>query len=117
MFKTTTQQAPPTIKKECPVYLFIRWKPGVRKYGENTSNYNGDKWVQDGDLGKMIINLVKILDKEFPKVALAQIYDNRIPKYDPEREILKVNNGVVENNQLHRFEPIMHGFPLPTLFK
>lgn len=117
MFKTKQQQLPETVKRECPVYLFVRWKPGVRKWGQPTSTYNGNKWVEDDDLGKMIINLIKILEKEHSKVALALIYDNRIPKYDRERDIVKINNGVIEVNALKKFESAMHGFQLPEWLK
>ena len=114
MLTSTEQQAP---KKECPIYLFVRWKPGTRKFGNPTSTYNGSKFVEDGDLGKMIISLVKILEKQHQNAALALIYDNRIPKYDRDRDIVKMNNGVVEINELKKYEPIMYGFQLPVWLK
>jgi hypothetical protein len=106
-------------KRVCPFYLYVMWKPGVRKTGDSKSTYNGDKWVSDGNLGKMIINLLRIFEKDYSKMNYALLYDNRIPRFHPERHIVVLKNGFIETNELRRYEIILEplGYPLPPMLK
>lgn len=120
MFKTDTLQATktPLSKKPNQYYLFIHWKEGVRKYGPQTSTYNGDMYDKH-DLSAQFINLIKILMKQIHNVKVAVLYDSRFPKYAPERDIVKFCNGVMEINRLDEnfYRSLLNNFPLPDYLK
>jgi len=73
--------------------------------------FPGNKFTREDD--KMLRNLLSIIKRHGSKYMLVELYDNRYPKTDDRRLVVKILNGVVETNRIDHYRPMLERYPLP----
>lgn len=105
-------------KNRCRFDAFVKLKPGIPSHYpglKRTWCHRGDKFTDDER--KMISNLVKLVNRKLGSYSLVEIYDNKLPKEDPRRLILKIHDGIIEKNDLPRYSRQIKGMILPEYLK
>lgn len=100
--------------KGCTFDLFVKIKPGFKSkfpLGKPVFCFTGNKFTKDDH--QQLRNLLSIVKKSLDKYDLMELYDNRYSRAEPQRLVLKIFNGVVEKNLLHRYGNMLERYPLP----
>jgi hypothetical protein len=95
----------------CRFDMFVRWD-GYANRRKQTFCYRGD-FFGNFDPDKMLCSLLKFLIKQHGKWYVAELYDNTRPKDDPERIVVRWNRGVIEENRLKNYRPMLANISLP----
>lgn len=103
-------------RDRCIFDMFIRRKPQYIKPGqEATWCHRGDKYTDDAN--EMLPSLIRMFKNHHHKWVLAIIADNRRPADDPERVLLKIVNGVIEENRLKGYLHMLQRVALPEIIQ
>lgn len=109
------------IKDQCRFYVYVMWRPGYRKYGSNEGSYRGDKFIEKNPeaalMLRRLINRFIIKTDLFVKQKYFSLYDTTYPKHHPDRDIIRIREGIVEQNRLKYYEAMLKGFELPKWLK
>lgn len=96
--------------------MFVRLRPGYVSHfaGQvRTWSFRGDKYTDQES--KMLKNLLNLLKNKFQFYDRIIIYDHH--KTVDEKEIVKIVDGVVSINKLHRYSHILENYSLPNFLK
>lgn len=94
--------------------LFVKLAPGIKSHfplQKPVFCYPGNKFTNEDH--KMLRNLLSIVKKSLDKYELMELYDNRYPRDDPRRQVVRIYRGVVEKNRLNKYGHMLERYPLP----
>jgi len=98
----------------CPFDLFVRLKPeNVTRFPNNSLTwcYRGDKYTTNHD--EMLNCLLRMFLKHYQTYKIAIIRDNSYQANDPLRTVVKLCNGIVEDNRLIHYSETITKIHLP----
>lgn len=102
----------------CRFDLFVCLYPNVSspfRGNVTTWTFRGDKWTDFEPA--MIRKLLRYIIRKRNLYQLMILYDNTHPKSSPLREVLKINNQVVEKNRLYDYRDMLVDEPLPDYLR
>jgi len=98
--------------------MFVRLnEQAVSRFPGNqlTWCYRGDKFTTDEK--NMLENLLILAGRHIKKFKIVEIYDNKFSRQEPERIILKIYGGVIEENRLKNYYEMIKKMQLPEWMK
>jgi len=106
------------LKERCRFDMFTVLRPGLEKnlpYKKPEWTFSGNKYTNESP--KMLWNLIKMILKNPGKWQTIELYDNTRPKNDKERIVIRIRNGVIEENRLQNYSLMLQNFSLPDFLK
>jgi hypothetical protein len=102
---------------QCRFSMFVRVKESstfrFKKFDDPLVGwFRGDKYYKE-DVGKMLGYLLGIIKNHQKQYAVMELHDTAIPKTDPDRIVLKINQGDVKVNRLPDYDNLLGNQILP----
>lgn len=109
---------PAAAKKQdpCRFTMFVKIIPGQISHfpgQERCWCFRGDRFADREH--KMLRNLLNHFKGKIHLYQIVELYDNNKPREDPDRVIMKYQDGVIVENLLARYLDLLKGYPLPKI--